>query len=35
MKFVSKFELGLPLSWQTLVAPGHAILLGFVSFPYE
>jgi hypothetical protein len=35
MKFVSKFELGLHLSWKTLVAPGHDILLGLMSpFPY-
>jgi hypothetical protein len=35
MKFVSKFELGLPLSWQTRVAHGHDILLGLMShFPY-
>jgi hypothetical protein len=27
MKFVSKSELELPLSWQALVAPGHGILL--------
>jgi hypothetical protein len=26
MKFVSKFNLGLPISWQTLVSPGHGIL---------
>jgi hypothetical protein len=31
MKFVSKFNLGLPMSWQTLVAPGHDILLGLLS----
>jgi hypothetical protein len=31
MKLVSKFELGLPLSWQTLVAPIHGILLGLLS----
>jgi hypothetical protein len=31
MKLVSKFKLGLPLSWQTLVAPGHGILLGLLS----
>jgi hypothetical protein len=31
MKLVSKFKLGLPLSWQTLVAPGHDILLGLLS----
>jgi hypothetical protein len=31
MKLVSKFELGLPLSWQTLVALGHDILLGLLS----
>jgi hypothetical protein len=27
MKFISKFKLELPLSWQALVAPGHDILL--------
>jgi hypothetical protein len=31
MKLVSKFELGLPLSWETLVTPGHDILLGLLS----
>jgi hypothetical protein len=31
MKLVSKFQLGLPLSWQTLVAPCHDILLGLLS----
>jgi hypothetical protein len=31
VKFVSEFELGLPLSWQTLVAPGHGILLELLS----
>jgi hypothetical protein len=31
MKFVSKFNLGLPMPWQTLVAPGHGILLGLLS----
>jgi hypothetical protein len=31
VKFVSKFKLGLPLSWQTLVAPGHDIFLGLLS----
>jgi hypothetical protein len=31
MKFCSKFRLGLPLSWQTLVAPVHGILLGLLS----
>jgi hypothetical protein len=30
MKFVSKFKLVLPLSWQTLIAPGHGILLGLL-----
>jgi hypothetical protein len=35
MKLVSKFELGLPLSWQTLVAPGHQHFARvIVSFPY-
>jgi hypothetical protein len=35
MKFDSKFKLGLPLSWKTLVAPNHAILPKvIVSFPY-
>jgi hypothetical protein len=34
MKFVSKFELELPLAWKALVAPGHDILLGLMpSFP--
>jgi hypothetical protein len=28
MKFVSKFQLGLPLAWQGFVAPGHNIFLG-------
>jgi hypothetical protein len=27
MKFVSKFKLEIPLSWQGLVAFGHDILL--------
>jgi hypothetical protein len=27
MKFISKFQLGLPLAWQGLVAFGHGILL--------
>jgi hypothetical protein len=31
MKFVSKFKLGLPLSWQILVAPDQGILLGLLS----
>jgi hypothetical protein len=31
MRLVSKFKLGLPLSWQTLVAPGHGILLELLS----
>jgi hypothetical protein len=31
MKYVSKFKLGLPISWQTLVAPGYGILLGLLS----
>jgi hypothetical protein len=31
MKLVSKFELGLPVSCQTLVAPGHGILLCLLS----
>jgi hypothetical protein len=31
MKFVLKFKLGLPMSWKTLVAPGHDILLGLLS----
>jgi hypothetical protein len=31
MKLVSKFKLGLPLSWQTLVGSGHDILLGLLS----
>jgi hypothetical protein len=28
MKFVSKFQLELPLAWQGCVAPGCDILLG-------
>jgi hypothetical protein len=28
MKFVSKFQLGLPLARRGCVAPGHGILLG-------
>jgi hypothetical protein len=31
MKLVPKFQLGLPLSWQTLVTLGHDILLGLLS----
>jgi hypothetical protein len=31
MKLVSKFKLGLPLSWQTLVALVQDILLGLLS----
>jgi hypothetical protein len=31
MKLVSKFELGISLSWETLVTPGHDILLGLLS----
>jgi hypothetical protein len=31
MKFVYKFELGLPLSWKTPVAPHHGILIGLLS----
>jgi hypothetical protein len=31
MKFISKFQLGLSPSWQTLVAPDHGILLGLLS----
>jgi hypothetical protein len=31
MKSAPNFELGLSLSWQTLVAPGHDILLGLMS----
>jgi hypothetical protein len=27
MKFVSKFQLGLPLAWRSCVAPGRGILL--------
>jgi hypothetical protein len=27
MKFVSKFQLGLPLAWQGCVAPGHYIFV--------
>jgi hypothetical protein len=28
MKFVSQFNLELPLAWKGCVAPGHGILLG-------
>jgi hypothetical protein len=31
MKFVSKFKLGLPLSWKTLVPPVHGIFLGLMA----
>jgi hypothetical protein len=31
MKFDSKFKLGLPLSWKTLVAHVHDILLGLMA----
>jgi hypothetical protein len=31
MRLVSKFKLGLPLSWQTLVPPGHGIFLELLS----
>jgi hypothetical protein len=31
MKIDSKFELGLPLSWQTLVPPIHGIFLGLMT----
>jgi hypothetical protein len=31
MKFVSKFKLGLSLSWQKLVAPIHGSLLGLMA----
>jgi hypothetical protein len=34
MKFISKFQLGLPLACQGCVAPGRDILLGFgLLFP--
>jgi hypothetical protein len=34
MKFVSKFQIGLPLAWQGCVAPGRDILLGLgLLFP--
>jgi hypothetical protein len=34
MKFVSKFQLGLPLSWKGCVALGRGILLGLgLLFP--
>jgi hypothetical protein len=28
MRFVSKFKLEIPLSWQGCALPGHDILLG-------
>jgi hypothetical protein len=31
MKYAPNFELGLSLSWQSLVAPSHDILLGLMS----
>jgi hypothetical protein len=31
MKFDSKFKLGLPLSWQTLLSPIHGTLLVLVA----
>jgi hypothetical protein len=31
MKYLPNLELGLSLSWQPLVAPGHDILLGLIS----
>jgi hypothetical protein len=31
MKFISKFKLGLSLSWQTLVAPVHDFWLGLMA----
>jgi hypothetical protein len=31
VKYISKFQLGHSLSWQTLVAPGHDNLLGLLS----
>jgi hypothetical protein len=35
MKFDFKFKLGHPLSWQTLISPGHGILAKvIISFPY-
>jgi hypothetical protein len=34
MKFVSKFQLGLPLAWRGCVAPGRGIFLGLgLLFP--
>jgi hypothetical protein len=34
MKFISKFQLELPLAWQGCVAPGRGILLGLgLLFP--
>jgi hypothetical protein len=34
MKFISKFQLELPLAWQGYVAPGRGILLGLgLLFP--
>jgi hypothetical protein len=37
MKFVSKFQLELPLAWQGCVAPGCDILLGLrlLFFPLD
>jgi hypothetical protein len=31
MKFAPNLDLGVSQSWQTLVAPGHDILLGLMS----
>jgi hypothetical protein len=31
MKCAPNLDLGVSLSWQTLVAPGHDILLGLMS----
>jgi hypothetical protein len=31
MKFAPKFTIGFSLSWQTLIAPDHDILLGLLS----
>jgi hypothetical protein len=37
MKFVSKFQLELPLAWKDFVAPGRDILLGLglLFFPLD
>jgi hypothetical protein len=31
MKFAPKCPIGFSLPWQTLVVPGHGILLGLLS----